>query len=175
MSKIRMLFLSVLIGSIVLAAGGCGAKKTVYKGKEGEVTVKEQSRGQDRETTVKVETKEGDTTIIGGATMPEDWPEDMPVYKPSELTSSTRIDNPQGSNSAIVLKTKDKVDQVKSYYETELKAKGWNAESSMTTSGDKGPVALIAVSKGERRANVAAAAEDGGFVTITITITEMAQ
>ncbi len=76
--------------------------------------------------------KTGAKLDVGGGTIPQDFPKDFPVYPGSKVLSSlSGNQNGQGNGFWLTLSTPDSVDQVKSYYETNLKANGWTFESTI--------------------------------------------
>lgn len=76
--------------------------------------------------------KTGAKLDVGGGTIPADFPKDFPVYPGSKVLSSlSGNQSGQGNGFWLTLSTPDPVDQVKSYYETNLKANGWTFESTI--------------------------------------------
>lgn len=89
--------------------------------------------------------KTGATLNIGSNKIPADFPTDFPVYPGSTVTSSlSGNQNGQGNGFWLTLTSKDAEDKVASYYQTNLAANGWKAE---TTNG-AGVGTNWAVSKG---------------------------
>lgn len=79
--------------------------------------------------------KTGAKLDVGSGTIPEGFPKDFPVYPGAKILSSlTGNQSGQGNGFWLTLSTSDSVDQVKSYYETNLKANGWTFEPTIGAS-----------------------------------------
>ncbi len=74
--------------------------------------------------------KTGATLNIGGNSVPTDFPKDFPIYPGSTVTSSL-----SGGDFWLTLTTKDTLEKVSSYYETNLKVSGWKTNSASGTGG----------------------------------------
>lgn len=87
--------------------------------KDSGVTVK------DGTINVKNEKGEGSYSLGNQAKLPEGFPEDVPVYKPSEITFASH----SGNNYSVTLSSDDKADTILAYYKTELTRRGWQSSS----------------------------------------------
>jgi hypothetical protein len=102
------------------------------------------------EGTVEVagKTEEGEYSMKAGekAEIPDDFPDDVFIYKPSTVVVSMMV--PEGQ--AITLTTKDDQAKVLDAYASEMEKKGWAKEGSMDMGGNK----MLVYKKDERVANV---------------------
>jgi hypothetical protein len=80
------------------------------------------------------------------AEIPDDFPDDVFIYKPSTVVVSMMV--PEGQ--AITLTTKDDQAKVLDAYASEMEKKGWAKEGSMDMGGNK----MLVYKKDERVANV---------------------
>lgn len=78
--------------------------------------------------------KEGDSFTIGGVTfgtkIPKDFPKDVPVYPQAEIISFLGGAEGKEYNAGAMLATEDPDVKVVTFYEQELKSKGWEVETS---------------------------------------------
>lgn len=145
----KRLLLILMAGFVVLSLAlpaGC-TKRTVFKGREGSVTVEQKGK----KGKVKVKTGKGEAEIETGAELPKNWPQDMPVYKSAKITGSTSI---KGEGNAVtlslVLETSDSVVQVQKFYQTTLPNEGWDITQTSTTATGEEEAAIFTVAKGKR-------------------------
>ncbi|HWA51732.1 MAG TPA: hypothetical protein VG895_01600 [Patescibacteria group bacterium] len=75
--------------------------------------------------------KTGQTLSIGNNKIPDNFPKDFPIYPGSSVTTSlSGNQNGQGNGYWLTLNTKDSVDQVISYYKTNLQTNGWSYQDT---------------------------------------------
>jgi hypothetical protein len=97
-------------------------------------------KGIEQQTGVKVDTdnggvmtfkdnKTGSEVVVGGGTIPSDFPKDFPIYPGSKPTGTV-----SGSDKGfwLVLESSDAVATVGTWYGEQLKAKGWTIDDTMT-------------------------------------------
>ncbi|MBI2635808.1 hypothetical protein HYW84_00575 [Candidatus Peregrinibacteria bacterium] len=117
---------------------------------------------------VKVETAEG-TYNAGGNRLPEDWPEDAPVYAGAEVQFSGAANPANGKpGAAAVLITADSASDVLTFYKAELKSKGWTITTTMESQG----TTIIGATKGARTFSLMIGSSDAGKTSITIGVGE---
>ncbi len=163
---IRYGIILIMVVLLFLGSSSC-TKKTVYKDKEGSVTVEQ--KGESGKVTVK--TEEGEAQIEAGKKLPENWPADMPVYKNAKIISSSSINAEQGAASLnVAVETSDGVEKVKSYYEKNLPAEGWTISQTATTAraGEEG--AIITGTKDERTGIVTMRKKSGEKTEVVIQV-----
>ena len=106
----------------------------------------------------------GGTAIVGGTSIPKDWPTDAPVYAGATVQYSMATNPASGQpGSAVILQTTDAADAVATFYAKALKDNGWTVEGTMQAGG----ATIIGASKGDRAISVAIGSTDGQ-TTITI-------
>lgn len=113
---------------------------------------------------MKVTTKEG-TYTTGSNTMPEDWPEDAPVFADATVQfsgSTNPVDG--GPGVAAVLMTDASVETVMAFYTDELTKKGWTIVSTMQAQGTN----VIGATKDDRVLSLMVGDSGNGQTSITI-------
>lgn len=119
---------------------------------------------QDGQTTVTSQS-EGAKSVIGpGATVPENFPKDIPVYAGAEILVSA--EDVEAKTYMVQARTKDPVETVGAYYKKELAGQGWT-ESQNVTQTTPAPMQMISFTKGERQLTVIIHSPDDA-TTLTI-------
>ena len=105
--------------------------------------------GNDKKGQVNIKTDDGETLEMtyGKNTIPDDFPKDVPIYSPSQVTMSQIINE---NNSVLSLHTDDEVSKVAEFYKKELVQQGWSIKNEMTM----GTMSLLQGEKGKRALNV---------------------
>ena len=135
------------LGAIVLLAA-CSSGGNVQTNADGSTTV---------------HTNDG-TALVGGTTLPKDWPTDAPVYTGATVQYSMATNPANGQpGSAVILQTKDSADTVAAFYAKALKDNGWTVEGTMQAGG----ATIVGASKGDRAISIAIGSTEGQ-TTITI-------
>lgn len=80
---------------------------------------------------VSVKNDEGESFSLGNTKLPEGFPSDVPVYKPSDVASSLKTK--EGMNVTLI--TADSAQKVSDFYKTELKNNGWSSAETEFSSG----------------------------------------
>jgi len=137
MRKIISLTLIISTAVTLLFAGGCfNAGQRIAEGAM-ERAIEDES-GADVDISgdsVTVKTDEGETTIGGGAEIPEGYPEgEVPVYPDMTITSSQKITQDGKTNYMISAETADTGEEIASWYKGKLA--GWNVDNEYTSEGD---------------------------------------
>jgi len=93
-------------------------------------------------------TEEGEYEITSGdeTEIPEDFPSDVFIYRPSTAVMAMKV--PEGHS--VTLATKDGKDKVVEAYKKEMEAKGWAEEGSM----NMGDHTMLMYVKDGRNANI---------------------
>jgi len=151
---------------LLLLAAGCGGsadeeavEREIEAATGGEVEV-DLSEGT---MEVKGETDEGEYSITAGeeTEIPDDFPGDVFIYKPSTAVMSMMV--PEGHS--LTLTTKDDQAKVMDAYKSEMEKNGWSQEGSMNMGGHM----MLVCKKGERMANVSViSADDETQITLTV-------
>lgn len=135
-NKTAVVIISVLVGIVVVygivsnvmkATTSKVAEKTIEKAIEqssdGVVDVDINKEGEE----ITIETEEG-TFTAGKQEIPDNFPEDMPIYPESQVASSV-----SGNDGVTVaLTSEDTVDEVSAYYKKELAGNQWDIVSTTT-------------------------------------------
>lgn len=79
---------------------------------------------------------DGETEFSTNQELSEDFPEEVPVYEPSELASSTRMSQEDEVIWSAAFGTESSVSEVYEFYESALATDGWNVDTSFE-SGDR--------------------------------------
>ena len=136
---------------------GCG-RKTGEKAVEKSI---EQATGadahvdlNDKGMKISGKTEEGEFSLSSGEGMevPEDFPSDVFVYKPSSVNAVMNL--PQGRSLTLV--TSDNSKKVQEAYKRGMAAKGWSEKASM----NMGSQAMFSFEKGDRIAQINIGQED---------------
>ena len=136
---------------LILLVAGCGGsadeeaverKIEAATGGEAEVDLSEGS------VEITGESEEGEYSMTAGeaAEIPDDFPGDVFVYKPSTVVMSMMV--PEGHS--LTLTTEDDQAKVMDTYKSEMEKHGWSQEGSMDMGGHK----MLVYKKDDRVANV---------------------
>lgn len=79
---------------------------------------------------------DGETEFSTNQELSEDFPEEAPVYEPSELASSTRMSQEDEVIWSAAFGTESSVSEVYEFYENALATDGWSVDTSFE-SGDR--------------------------------------
>ena len=93
-----------------------------------------------------------------GATVPENFPKDIPIYAGTTVFSSS--DSPKEATYMVQLQSNDAVKAVADYYAREMVAQGWKEIQKVENSGDS-PMTMLSYEKEERTAMVNVMNDDG--------------
>jgi hypothetical protein len=115
---------------------------------------------------VNVQGKDGESLSIGNAKLPEGFPSDVPIYKPSDVILSLKTK--EGYN--VTLATTDSSQKVSDFYKTQLSNNGWTKEeteiafsSNVAQSFTKGNNQLVLLIGSDQNA------KDGKQTTVNLT------
>ena len=117
---------------------------------------------------VGIETDDGEWTAGSKASIPDDFPPDVPVIDYHEIMSSSSFtDTGDGTKSfTLMVESKESLANTQSYYETEMSDEGWTNGSTFESNG------TIMMSYTKDGNNCAVwIAENDGKVNVTLTVT----
>jgi hypothetical protein len=152
----------------ILAGTGCGKSKS----KEEKLAEQqlEAATGGDADVDISekgakmtLTTDEGTMKVATGenASIPENFPKDIPVYKGAEVQTAMQI--PEGFS--LILFSKDDVDTVVSATESEVAGNGWESVSTL----NMGPQTMLSYKKEKRVLSIIIGKnEEDGNTMITI-------
>ncbi len=133
--KLGKLVIAVLALSLVFMLTACSSlTKTATK------KAVEKTTGvsvDEDEGSVKIKTDEGEAEIQSGKNeLPDDFPDDFPIYKGAKVTNSSKMSTDKGTSYYVTLEVKGSVDKVADYYKEELVDAGYTISSTMETNGN---------------------------------------
>lgn len=114
---------------------------------------------------VTIKDKNGNSSFSTEAKLPDGFPSDVPIYKPSTITVGAKT----GNNYDVSLQTSDSSQKVISYYKTELAKDGWSANSDGSSETTIGNVTTETMTKDNRTVTVITST-DNGTTTINLTV-----
>lgn len=119
---------------------------------------------------ISVQGKDGDSASFGtNAKMPDGFPSDVPIYKPSDvIASSSRANETYG----VSLLTSDSLQKVSDFYTSELPKQGWKSSDSASQLNFAGG-SVQTLTKGNQSLGVILASDNknGSKTSITLTVT----
>jgi hypothetical protein len=119
---------------------------------------------------VTIETDDGAVSISGDTReLPEDFPEDMPIYDDSEVDSATSMSSGGSTTYYVNLTTEDDITTVYEWYKAEVADEGWTITSDllMTTESD---MAQLAVEKDDMEAVISMSEDEPNVLGIILTV-----
>jgi hypothetical protein len=165
-ARIARTFLLVALGTM-LALGTLGCQRAAERVVEEATGV----RVDDDDNSVTVQTDEGEATFSGSdASLPDDWPSDVPAYPDAEIESSTSMRMGDSVQMAVTWTTSDDVTTVYEWYRDELPAAGWEVTGDFSMEQDGQRTANISSSKGSSDANVFIGDDSDGVTLISIQV-----
>lgn len=120
--------------------------------------------GDDKKT---ISTNDGDLTV--GEKLPDGWPDDFPVYPDADLRGGIRQTIEGAEVLVATWETGDGIDDVKAFYEDELKDGAWR---STTTTALADSLLLGVENTGDDRAGQLIISEQDGKTAIVVTLGE---
>ncbi len=105
---------------------------------------------------------DGDTTINygSGASLPEGFPSDVPIYQPSTILGSTKTNE---DHFTVSVSTEDAPDKVGTYYKDQLLGGGW----TKTLESNQGKSIVLIFKKSDVQASVSTSTRMDGDKEIT--------
>jgi len=176
MKYVSGVILGVLACSAVLVSGCGRAKKTISEKISEKIAEKaiamniKDSQGKDAKVDISdgkltIKTKDGETAIASGegASIPENFPKDVYVVKGAKIQMSMKT--PDGY--ALSMKVDQTAAKLAATFEAEMKAQGWEQESSFDGGGSRS----LAYKKGERQVAIVMSKSDE-TTEVMITVAE---
>ena len=141
----------ILFLCALLLAAGCGksaeeraVEKQIEKATGADADVDLSKKGMK----IAGKTEGGKYTVTTGdkTEIPEDFPSDVFIYRPSKAVMAMKV--PEGYS--IALSTEDDRSKVVNTYKREMKAEGWSEKATM----NMGPQSVLVYEKDGRNANI---------------------
>lgn len=155
----------VVVGVLGMVGAACG-KKASETASENLIESTMRASGQDADVTMnsdtmQIKTEDGAMSFGEGTKLPDEWPDDVAVYKGLKLLTAMK----SREGSSIQGSTQDSLDKVTAYYKEQVTKDGWTEETVMT----QAQMAMLSYSKDGRSLVVTITASDPDtFVSITI-------
>jgi hypothetical protein len=145
--------------------GEQAAEEAIEQSTGGEVEI------DDDGESVSIDTEDGSMEIQGGdsAEVPSDFPSSMPVYD-GDIVMSSSIETGDGTAYTIGIETGDSVDDVASWYESELESNGWTISGQFSADDAGSTMHTFVVEGGDGQGTVIIGEEDGK-TAISISVT----
>lgn len=167
MKRTARVLLALAVVAALLVATGCGALI-----QQGAKTAVENATGVDVDEggdSITVTGQDGSSmTSSADGTIPEGFPEDMPLYVPGTIKAGIVSDSGSGKGFMVAIETPDAWADVFAWYETQLKDKGWTVGSTakMDTGG------LLTGEKGSQIFTISVAKDSGdeGVTGVSISV-----
>lgn len=166
--RLRVVCILCVAALVLLPLTGCGAiaEKTVEKSTGVEI-----NEGEDKVT---VTGEDGEQVEIQGgddASLPEGFPEDVPVYKDADIKMSNSITSDGKTMYSVTLETSDDVDTAGAWCKDALPKEGWNVEGDMSSTANGQSSTIISAKKGSMVLNVTVVGPDDDSKTmISLTV-----
>lgn len=159
----------VLLLTLALVATVSGCQRAAERAVEKATGVKVDEDGE----RVTITGPEGEQAEFGaGASLPEGWPEDHPVYEPATVESSMVFSGDEGTQFTVSVTTGDAFADVLAWYKKAAGDEGWNIESEGTLDMDGVASGYLYLNKGTTNSSVSIAqGDDGDDVMITMIVT----
>ncbi|GAB4275708.1 MAG: hypothetical protein Kow0056_05570 [Coriobacteriia bacterium] len=163
MRRTFLIGLALLLVAAAFQVTGC--RKVVEEAAENAV---EQATGVEVEqdgdsVTITSEDDEGGQVTITtgeGAEVPDEFPDDFPVYD-GEITGSSSVASPDGSMIVVTVETRDDFDTVKEFFEKAFADEGWDIVFQMSSSEGGSQGISYTLEKDERNATLTIDTSDG--------------
>lgn len=171
MRRTLLVAMALLLAIAAMQVTGC--RKVAEEAAEQAV---EQATGVDVEqdgdsVTITSEDDEGgqvNITTGEGAEVPDEFPDDFPLYD-GDVTGSSSVASPDGSMVVVTVETKDDFDTVKDFFDKAFADEGWNVIFQMSSSEGGSQGISYTLEKDERNATLTIDTTDG-VTTITHTV-----
>jgi hypothetical protein len=166
-TMLRLVCIACCLMLLVAGCGGSSDEAAMEKRMEEKI---EEATGADAEVDmsdkgmkVKGQTEGGEFSLTSGEEIeiPEEFPEDVFIYRPSKALVAMKV--PEGHS--LSLTTKDETSKVVETYKSEMQANGWSQEGSM----NMGDQFTLMYKKGDRIAAVSIGPSDD-MTQITLTV-----
>jgi len=156
---ITAILVSLLL--VLVFAGGCLGQKISEKITEKVIEKAIESEGGDNvdidldDGEMTIESDDGEVNISMGADLPDNFPDNVPVYPDMEIISSWAVTEDDKDSYSINGLTDDAGDDVFAWYKSKLS--GWDIENEFSASGDDVKTSSLS-------------AKSGGLVTVIMVV-----
>jgi hypothetical protein len=139
-----------------------------FKTKEGTATFD----ASGKEGVIKVTTAKGETATFGAGS-PQNLPSWLPAYPGGTTQGNFSNTSDEGRTAAFTVTTKDPVDKVLDFYESQLKAAGFKVDkTTVTSNGQTGGGTVTAKSEDEKREASVIVSTSNDETSAMVTFTE---
>ncbi len=116
-----------------------------------------------------IESDDGEVSISMGADLPDNFPDNVPVYPDMEIISSWAVTEDDEDSYSISGLTDDAGDDVFAWYKSKLS--GWDIENEFTASGDDVKTSSLSAKSGglEMFLMVIESEEEGTIINLSVT------
>lgn len=115
---------------------------------------------------VAVENQTGEVEVKKLGELPEDFPENFPIYPGAEIKESFLSQDQESSAFSVIWQTTDSVETVGRYYDQELAAEGWDVND---VAEDAGAI-VFSFSQGDFTGFAAIDSLEAGEVVISVSM-----
>lgn len=165
----KKFLIGALLVLVCIPLGGCTwlAEKVTEEIAESQ-TGEDVDIDYDNDGGVEITTDEGEWAAGSKASIPDDFPSDIPVVDYNAVVSSSSFsDENDGTKSfTVMVESKKSLTDTKDYYQTSMLDEGWTSDSTFESEG----TIMLSYTKGENNCAVWIA-EDDGKVNVTLTVT----
>lgn len=105
-----------------------------------------------------------------GGALPQGWPDDHPVYEPSEIEASTSFSTGEGTQQSVTLSTGDPFETVFDWYKSEAAAQGWAIESEGLLEMDGVSSGYLYLGKGDIESSISINQDGDDDVVVTMVV-----
>ncbi len=168
----RLRSIGLLVLCLVLAFGLAGCKKASETTAE---KIVESQTGADvdiDQNKVTVTGEDGETAVIegAGASLPDGFPSDIPVYDNASIEASAKFSDGGTDAFSVTMKTMDSVDTVFGWHKSQFEGKGWASQGEFNSSTSEGASAMLSYTKDGRVATVGVneVAGEGTMITYAV-------
>ncbi len=158
MKWLRVLVVMFVAALVLAPMTGCGTSDE----KAGEQPARVEVDKDGNKVTVTGE--EGEKAELQGGedlTLPDGFPNDVPVYKNAQITTSSKVTSGGKTLSTVGFETSDDVEEVHAWYKAELPKEGWTIEGEAVSSAGGETTGGIGAKKGGTELSVALGRSEG--------------
>ena len=165
-----MRFATITTATLALTLTACGSESsgtfTTDEGETGEYTID----GDSGETSMTIDTPEGEASMRAGSNVKPDLPQGWTVFPGATVVNAINVDGADGAGSMVTMTTDASADDVIAHYRGQAEATGYTIEMEMTTQGST-IIGGTAASGATFSVSVAPGA-DGGPSMVQLTMAE---
>ncbi len=161
----------LLMAALLLLVPLAGCQNAAEKAVEKATGVEVDKNGN----SVTVTGEDGTVKVEGGdqASLPEEFPKDVPIYPGAKLVVSSSATADGKTTFTAAYETEDDVKTVHGWYKKQLPKEGWTVQGETLTGTGTQSTGAIMTNKGESQLTVAATrSQDNKKTTITLNVSE---